>query len=365
MKKTILKTTLMVIMVIMLFFVFSGVALAETLAVTQEKTQETAQETEIMSTKTGAELRFLQLSRSISINILSGEAVIEAIYDENPDADLSRAEEILEEMRLLVEEIENIEYTDKNLTELAELFIVIKKESVDLAKEFRIITGDSLSIEMKQMLNQKISIITKEQNKGIDTKIKNAILAHNSFMIRKIGSLINVDWNELANRVMNGSMNILMAKEQMKNTFNYMNKEEIRYAQARVLEEQARNRIFAQISSENANKGLETTLQEREQIRERIISKTGVINSEEQGNSGEEKRMSEENNEETGNKEDNDNNGEDSTGTNSANSGGNENSGSETSGSDSGSTDTGGSDGGTGGDNGGNTGNGGGNGGGN
>ena len=58
----------------------------------------------------GAEVRFLQLSRSIERNLIHGELIIDRILEINDTADVSRLNEILDEYQLLLDEIAGVDY---------------------------------------------------------------------------------------------------------------------------------------------------------------------------------------------------------------------------------------------------------------
>lgn len=262
MKKTILKWA---VIAIVFSIAISGMAMADN------------DELELLSSMTGAEIRFSQLSRSISDSIAIGEIVIDELLKENPDTNISEAQDILEELGLLKDEIEAINYSTTNTTELAELFIMIKQEATSLVKDFRTIINTNTSFDSNDVLKQRIKMTTIERNRGTDIKIKNMITAHNALIIDRIGKNIGTDWKNLSDGVRAGAIETMEAEQLMTENIDNMIPSKRENAQALLLEEKARNLIFAQKSEGYANMNLTGLLQTRSRVRNELMLHPGIM----------------------------------------------------------------------------------------
>ncbi|MFH1588976.1 MAG: hypothetical protein ABIB43_00215, partial [archaeon] len=94
-------------------------------------------ETEIMRTPYGASVRLVQLERAIENNIAHGERIVDAILANDENADVDELNRILDDMRALVLEVQNLDLENKTPQELAEEYVEIKSSARELAKEFR------------------------------------------------------------------------------------------------------------------------------------------------------------------------------------------------------------------------------------
>jgi len=84
----------------------------------------------------GAEARFLMLKDSILRNIDAGDDAISRIRADYPDLEISRLEDLIDEMEFLVSEIDEIDLDD-DLDELRVGYISIKEDARGLTSGFR------------------------------------------------------------------------------------------------------------------------------------------------------------------------------------------------------------------------------------
>ncbi len=112
-------------------------------------------EIQIMHYSFGAKVRMLQLEKSVSMNILRAENIIAEMKPRNI-TNTTVLEATIDEMKLIKDEIKNISYS-QNASALARQFVDIKKDAIDLSKEFRDALNEILSpgqiSEIRQSLN--------------------------------------------------------------------------------------------------------------------------------------------------------------------------------------------------------------------
>ncbi len=82
----------------------------------------------------GAKIRLLQLQKRILRNIYVGEKAIDYIEDENISIE---ARAILEEMNILLEQVQDYTFEDKDKEILVEDFLAYKAQAIDLTRRFR------------------------------------------------------------------------------------------------------------------------------------------------------------------------------------------------------------------------------------
>ena len=109
-----------------------------------ELTEKDKGELKVMCEPYGAQVRMLQLQKQIQANLLKGEKILDLLESGNytlNNTNLSNKidglEDILDKMEVLIEEIQDTNFTNKTQEQLAADFVDIKEEATDLTKEFR------------------------------------------------------------------------------------------------------------------------------------------------------------------------------------------------------------------------------------
>lgn len=130
-------------------------------------------ETIVLSNINGAKMRIAQLERAIDIQIKSGEIILEKIENNNNSREfnLTNLENILAEFTGLKLQIEEFDFENKTTDELAEEFVAIKDQSIELTQKFRNELGNKLTLEEKKELKNKIKEKANEIKKANNEKI--------------------------------------------------------------------------------------------------------------------------------------------------------------------------------------------------
>lgn len=173
----------------------------------------------------GVVYRFLQLERQIEIKILRGGIVIERIQFLNDSVSVEELQAILEELELVKEEVN--EYTNEssvtNISEAIIAFVDLKRESLDLVKEFRNKVHEILDQNEIQTLRTRIrSEVTENSVPGVTQRIKAKLNAFNAQRVRN--ALQNIGVNEsLIEQVRNGNITKSQVTAWIKNKYKNLN----------------------------------------------------------------------------------------------------------------------------------------------
>jgi hypothetical protein len=161
----------------------------------------TLKEISIMDTMHGAEVRLLQLEKSLQRNVLVGRATIEVLTKNHSDNNglISMAETIVDELDSVISEVKAMELNvDKN--ELVTQFVAYKKEGISLTKSFR----DTV----RPILTAADKIEIKETIKDLD---KNELNEYNE-RIRQVGREFSAEKVEALLKLMDTENPELIAK---------------------------------------------------------------------------------------------------------------------------------------------------------
>jgi len=205
---------------LVVFLVISAVSfvLAEETTI-DEATQK---EVKVMDYPLGAEIRLLQLEKSISKNIAKGEAVIEAF--ETIGEDTSELQFILNELKTIKEEVQAL---DSESETAVQDFVDLKKDARDTIKNFRDTANEiksSLDDETLQALRESFREINEDKEfTEIKERIRNKIRQHNTERIRAI---FGENAEQLKEQVQNGELNKEQIRKRVREIISQMTQEE-------------------------------------------------------------------------------------------------------------------------------------------
>ncbi len=162
---------------------------AEPELVDAELTEEDEEEIELFNEALGAEMRLLQLEKSLTRNILSGTQVLDVLIANHPEEDLSELELILEDLEGLLEEVKAL---DAEADNAVETFVDIKKESITLSKEFReLVRAIGLTAEDRALLKESrkdVAGALSEYNDSLKTIAREMNANRVRNMLKKMGA---------------------------------------------------------------------------------------------------------------------------------------------------------------------------------
>lgn len=179
----------------------------------------------------GAEMRFLQLQRTISRNILVGTTVVEVIEKNHPESNTTNLKIILGDMEVLLNETKNVDLQGMEPSQIATEYVSIKKQAINLTHEFRNearaflnatdiseihanITGVNNSF---QDLNEMIRNMRKEMN---------AYRVNHTFACMNFTNTTYPELDHLLERIREGNITLNEIEEAVKNIFGNLSAQE-------------------------------------------------------------------------------------------------------------------------------------------
>jgi hypothetical protein len=212
---------------------------------------ETEEEIEIMNNSLGAEIRLLQLEKAILKNLLKGERAVEVL--KAMEFNTSTLESILDEMRLLLEEIND---TDPSSNDSVRVFVDLKSKARNLTKQFRDMIKELLSDQKIKELKERIREMVGEGLENVSKKIRNKIKQFNRNQIHRLYGIIGNNNSSLIEEYENGNVSLAQVKSQISKMVNQMTKEKKNQIFSEVKEDNIRKKIKAQASADEIqNKG--------------------------------------------------------------------------------------------------------------
>ena len=265
------KLVIPVLTLLVLSFLISPI-IAQDNADTVEVTEEDQEEVDDFEISHGANMRLLQLERAIARNILIGTEVIKVIEKNHPEEDVSDMNVILAEMETLLEEVRGMEL-EGEARELAEQFLAIKKESINLSREFKALALDILTPEDRAEIGRAIAGIHDEFSE-LQERIRNARRELNAQRLRNMLWRMGSDNPQLVERIRKGELDKEQIKEQVRSNFREMTQEQRRDAIQNMTAEATRTRTQVRDMIRTVAERIEEAVRERVQERTETRNET-------------------------------------------------------------------------------------------
>lgn len=257
-----MRKILSIVMVLLLVASVVPLALADEAGDIQqdelEIDAETQDELEIMNYQFGAEVRLLQLEKSITKNILKGEEVVSVLKE--AEYNTTELEAILAELELLKEEVQS---ADPNSTDAVQIFVDLKSDAIELTKDFRETLKDLLDEGTVEELRERIREMVCEQVQNLSQQIRNRIRQFNRNQLHRIYGIIGETNSSLMNEYQNGNVTKEQVKQQISKKVNEMTKEKRYQIFSELKEGKIRERIQVRMCVENVTQNF----QERKGVR--------------------------------------------------------------------------------------------------
>ena len=237
----------------------------------------TTGEIKIMSTQSGAEIRLLQLERSLVRNGLVGARVIEMIQISHPEFDITETQNKLNELEVLLEDVKNYNLEENSET-VVENFVAMKKEALLISQEFKNMTSTKLSTQNREAVRLMVNATEVNELAPINEAVKATIRLYNAEKIGNLFSSMDVNNSELLQRIRTGEATKTQAMTSLKERFNGLNTEIKTQAEARIKEATSKRLVaensLAQraqnLSQEKLNQRLSQRSQKVDDLNERI-----------------------------------------------------------------------------------------------
>jgi len=248
----------------LLLMSFFPAAHAEEETVDESSDESTLAEASLMDTGVGAQIRLLQLEKSITRNILIGNEVIDYLQKNNTNT--TELEAIITELEALKLEVQDLDPSSEDATEK---FVSIKQEAIDLSKEFRDVLKELVGEGNRPLLFGKISGIDRSELDVYNEDIKNLIHSQNFEIVSKIFESLGIENDELLQQIKDGSATYADVKKVISETVKDMTPQERKEAWTEIKESGVRKEIAARAKIEKAR----LNINERKSIRLEYLTK--------------------------------------------------------------------------------------------
>ena len=173
-----------------------------------EVDDDTKKEAKDMESNHGAIMRLLQLKRGIMVRVLWAEIVVEHLDAKAgvPDETITQLNGVIEELRLLIKEIDELIENPLNKEEMVDRFLHIKKEAKGLMKEFRELAGQYLDGNEKGQLRSRFNEVKRAELDSIRDQILQERRELNAERAEKILEHMGIDDDELLESIKNGEL---------------------------------------------------------------------------------------------------------------------------------------------------------------
>lgn len=203
-------------------------------------------EIECMMTSEGAEVRLLQLAKSIERNILMGEEILDAAnFTENVTTALNEQLNVLKGLLVDVKAID----LERTPSELAEAFVEIKKEAIDAAKEFRDLARGTLGEMREEQVREIVHERSQERVEELKQQIRERKNGYNAWQIKTLYQRMglaesDVD-EELIGRIRSGDADWKEVSKKLQERIKNMRQEQKEDLALQLKENAIKKRIFA------------------------------------------------------------------------------------------------------------------------
>lgn len=226
----------------------------------------TEEDSNMISDNLGAKIRLLQLQKRVELQMESANLIIESIYEMNPQANTTELEEINAKFEKLLMEIEGASM-EEDQEVLAQNYVAMKKQAIELTQEFRIAVKDDLNDEQKEQIKKRLEIRKEIIENRKDARLEQLKNEFNAKKAMEIMARLNVENEELANQLKTGELTVEEVRAQLKERFQNMSAEEKREAALKIKEENQKRKIEMQ---EERQALIEKAKEKRAELKERL-----------------------------------------------------------------------------------------------
>lgn len=170
----------------------------------------TCNQINVFNNPDGADIRLIQLEKSVTNNIYKGQLIIKNLSELGYGTlDL---ETILAEMELLLGEIQAV---DVNSSEAVYLFIELKQDAIDLSSEFREALNQLLDDETRAALQEALKNNVCEKAQGMKSSIQNKVKLYNEEQLEDIFRILGESNSQDLQMYKNGTLSLKQVKQKL------------------------------------------------------------------------------------------------------------------------------------------------------
>ncbi|MFH0956874.1 MAG: hypothetical protein V1813_03355 [Candidatus Aenigmatarchaeota archaeon] len=241
---------------------------------------------DIMGTSHGAEVRLLQLQKSIERNIIYGENIVEWIGDVNSSYNTSAMESLIDELKEIRDEVASVNLSE-DTEELVRQFVDLKGDAINVTAEFRELAHDFMKETEAGWPDWNLNKTEKEVDvwmKAFNKRLNQSIRDHNAEVVRvKLSDMQNGSL-DLFYKVKNGDLTPEEANDQLRSMLLNMSTDRRNHAVMNMAKKKASMSVKVHSAAEKAKekqmerlferltKRLDKMEQKSEKLSERIES---------------------------------------------------------------------------------------------
>ena len=231
-----------------------------------------------MRTPHGAEVRLLQLEKSITRNILVGNQTIAAIKAGNSSANTSALSGILSKLVVLRTEVQGIDLNGTH-EELAQQFVDIKREAINLSKQFRDTARPLLKATDRKTIQEYMKQLDRSELRDINNEINDAKHKYNYALLNATFAHLGLNNSELLEAVRNGSAKVGEIKKYVRNSLTNETPKEMHNAMLKLREAETKKNVFVESVKERVAANKASRMSERLQnMSEKLKEMSGQLN---------------------------------------------------------------------------------------
>jgi len=224
----------------------------------------------------GAQVRLLELEKSITRNILVGNQTIAAIKAGNSSANTTNLVSIIDKLIVLRNEVRTITVNEtamlnKTSEELAQQFVDIKREAINLSKEFRDAARPLLKETDRQIIREYMKEIDRTELKNIDDEIRDARHKYNADLLNATFSHLGLNNSALLERVRNGDAKVGEIKDYVRDALRNETLKQRQQAMLRLREAEAKRNVYQEAVRARVLANQSERLNQREQHMNQVM----------------------------------------------------------------------------------------------
>ena len=224
----------------------------------------------------GAQVRLLELEKSITRNILVGNQTIAAIKAGNSSANTTNLVSIIDKLIVLRNEVRTITVNEtamlnKTSEELAQQFVDIKREAINLSKEFRDAARPLLKETDRQIIREYMKEIDRTELKNIDDEIRDARHRYNADLLNATFSHLGLNNSALLERVRNGDAKVGEIKNYVRDALRNETPKQRQQAMLKLSEAEAKRNVYQEAVRARVLANQSERLNQREQHMNQVM----------------------------------------------------------------------------------------------
>jgi len=224
----------------------------------------------------GAQVRLLELEKSITRNILVGNQTIAAIKAGNSSANTTNLVSIIDKLIVLRNEVRTITVNEtamlnKTSEELAQQFVDIKREAINLSKEFRDAARPLLKETDRQIIREYMKEIDRTELKNIDDEIRDARHRYNADLLNATFSHLGLNNSALLERVRNGDAKVGEIKNYVRDALRNETPKQRQQAMLKLREAEAKRNVYQEAVRARVLANQSERLNQREQHMNQVM----------------------------------------------------------------------------------------------